>query len=54
MAINFHRDAITGDVVIASCSDVFAERGIVFLFFFIIIIILSLLGGVPRAAAIAL
>lgn len=25
IAINFHRDAITGDVVIASCSDMFAE-----------------------------
>lgn len=52
MAINFHRDAIAGDVVIASCSDVFAERGIVFRFFFVffIIIISSLLGGVPRAA----
>lgn len=40
MAINFHRDAITGDVVIASCSDVFAERGIVFRFFFFFLLLL--------------
>lgn len=49
IAINFHRDAITGDMVIASCSDVFAEWGIVLNSFFIII--LSLLGGIPQAAA---
>lgn len=34
IAINFHRDAITRDMVIASCSDVYAEWGVVLIFLY--------------------
>lgn len=53
IAINFHRDAITGDVVIASCSDMFAEWGIVLncLFFFLLLLFCPCSEALPRAAA---